>query len=210
MAFRNHCLSILVVSIFASSAACADPLSDLDRSPEMLKFNSGARGDDLYSERYMKEDSNFAAVFLSSEGYTNLQNWVAPAEGGFTAGVISGLRNPEYVEAIRSFTSDKTSEIKVRILLPHPKYVSMLEYGLVKAFADAEPPNLEYVNKESIDIRGTHADIYVLKENRCALVMHVAKSALVQLTQTDCKGLNSIVTLAELLDLKRLERKLES
>lgn len=203
--------AFLAVSLVSASAiAAADPLSDLDRSPEMQKFNSGAKGDDLYSPRYMKEDSNFGSVFIPSDGYMNLQNWIAPAEGGFTGGAIAGIRLQEYVEAWRPFTSDKSSEIRVRILVPHPKFISMLKYGLVKPFADIEPPALEYLNKEQIDIRGTRADIYVLKDNACSLVMHIALSTVVQLTQTECAGLNNLVTLAELLDIKRLERKLQS
>ncbi|MBN8547830.1 MAG: hypothetical protein J0M12_00795 [Deltaproteobacteria bacterium] len=198
------------LAVLPGLPAHADPLTDLDLSPEMARFESTKREDNLYGPRYMKADSNFAAVFIPGDGYMNLQNWISPSEEGFKGGPISGMRTPEYAEAQRNFTAPSGSEIKSRVLVPHPKFVSMLKFGLIKPFADLEAPALEYVNKESIDIRGTSADLYVTREKNCMLIMHLSRSAVLQLQQSECTGLNTLVTLAEALDLKRLERKLES
>ncbi len=188
----------------------ADPLSDLINSPQMNKFQAGAGLDDLYGPRYLKQGSNFGSVFIDNDGFESLQQWASPLEAGFTGGAIGGYKSTEYVESSRIYQSEKASEIRVRILIPHPKFVPMLKYNLIKPFSEIQPPELDINNEENIDIRGDKARLFTHKDGACSLLINISKSGLIQLFQQECSGLHNLVTLAELLDIKRLERKLES
>lgn len=201
---------LLACACFIGAEASADPLSDLLNSPQMQKFQQGGGDDNLYGPRYLKEGSNFASVFIAGDGYANLQTWISPNEAGFLGGPIIGSKTAEYAEAVRNFTSDTANEIRVRVLVPHPKFVPMLKYNLIKAFSELQPPELEFVNKETIEIRGEKAQLYTHRDQSCSLLMTVTRSTIIQLFQAECSGLHHLVTLAEALDIKRLERKLES
>lgn len=207
---RLASLGLAAALIAFPAPACADALADLLNSPQMSKFQAHDGGDDLFSSRYLPEGSNFASVFIMHDGHDLLHKWIAPLETDFTPSPIIGNKAAEYIEGIRIYSSDKANDIRVRILVPHPKFVPMLKYGLIKAFSEIQPPQLEFQNQESIFIRGDKARLFTHKEGSCSLLMELTKSTLLQLFQQECSGLHTLVTLAELLDIRRLERKLDS
>lgn len=206
---RVAAVAVGLLSLAASSVQ-ADPLAELNDSPQMHRFLRNTSVDSLYTTRYFKPGTNYASVFVEGEGHLELQSWLSPNEGGFDGGHIQGQKTREYIEARRTFTSEKTGDIQVRVIVPHPKYISMIEYGLIRVFKEIEPPLLEVTNEETIDIRGNKATLYMHSDKGCSLKIHSARASVIQLMQTECVGLHHLVTLAEALDIRRFERKLDS
>ncbi len=188
----------------------ADPLKELLVSPEMQAFERNRSGEDINGPKWLKPGTEFAALFTIAEGYLELNTWVAPATGLYVGGQQSGAQMHEYVEAERVYSAANVADVRVRILVPHPKYASMLPFGLVHAFAELEPPMLRFENQEQIEVRGRKATLYTLKNGSCSLIFKITKGALVQLAQNECRSLKDLVSLAETLDIARLERKLHS
>lgn len=205
------CLSFL--SLFVAIGAVptfADPLKELMNSPEMQQFDKSWTAEDINGPRWFKPGTEFTSIFVNADGFLELNVWVAPASGVYVGGAQSGVRSHEHVETERVYSAANMNDIRVRILVPHPKYVSMIQFGLVAAFAELEPPALRFENKEDITVRGRKATLYTLKNGSCMLLFKLTKGSVVQLSQNECRSLKDLVGLGELLDLARLERKLNS
>lgn len=179
-------------------------------SPEMQKFEMKRMDEDLHGPRWFKPGSEFARIFSAQEGPNLLNTWIAPGTGSFIAGPQEEQTLREYIMAERTYTSAETADIKVRVIVPHPKYASMIPFGLIQAFAEIEPPVLQFENKEQVEVRHRKADIYTLKNGGCFLLIKITRSAVVQVLQPECRSLHDLMKLGELLDIARLERKLNS
>jgi hypothetical protein len=204
------CGLLLLQLILAPLWSIADPLKELMRSPEMQKFDQGWTAEDINGPRWFKLGTEFASIFVDRDGLFELNVWIAPASGIFVGGAQSGNRFNEHVETERVYSAANMNDIRVRILVPHPKYASMIQFGLVAAFAQLEPPTLRFENKEDIVVRNRKAVLYTLNNGSCMLLFRLNKGAVVQLSQNECRSLKDLVSLGELLDLARLERKLDS
>lgn len=195
---------------FSASVAVCDALRDLVESPEMKKFDQHNNDKDLYSERWLKPGTEFAALFLKADGGLNLNTWIAPVSGSYVAGQQSSVNYQEYVESERVYSSALAADMNVKILVPHPKFAGMLQFGLIKAFAELEPPKLQFESRENIEVASQKGTIYIHKDGGCSLLIKTVKSSVINISQKVCSNTNDITELAKLLDYKRLERKLFS
>ncbi|RMG42758.1 MAG: hypothetical protein D6719_05525 [Candidatus Dadabacteria bacterium] len=213
-----HNWVVLITGLFypltgAIGTAHADNLTDILNSPRMAQFSLESRQIMNRNARrgrvWIKKGSSLYKIFNPSVGGPSLLiNWIGGNISGYRKINEHAQIKYEYAYASAKYQNSNEKQFKVEVLLPHPKYRSSVEFGLIQAFNKYKPPVLKVKKQEVMSIKGHKARLYISTANNCSIVLNTLKSGLINIAQSDCRDFKGIIKFARSLDLIRLKRKL--
>lgn len=194
-------------------AAQTAPLNDLLNSKDLVEpvNKSGSQASLAEADAYWFEpNTEFASIFLEPYAVRKLNTWIMPSSAAYKTSAEFGQVYDEYAEATVVFSSFDIAPILSKVLVPHPRYVSMIPLGLISVFAQLEPKKIKFKSQKQVEVQGYKAALYELNPTACQLVVKLSRSAVLTLNQANCSKVSDLTDLAAVLDLPRLERKLNS
>ncbi len=158
--------------------------------------------------------SNFGRIFgyqaqISAFGEVPLLDWLSRVNP-FERKASHFSREKEYAEATIIFRTKQKEEIRLRILVPHPKYYQMIDLRLIHAFSDLEPPAFHPKETETIETNGYMGQMFYHENGRISLLYKLTKKSLVEISSADSSMAKNILVIAKEIDFDRLERKLRT
>lgn len=200
--------------LIAAACAQAETLKEVIDSPEMQKFSQKSANRTINEDpaKWFKPDTNMAKIFLEPDGPEQVLEWLGNPTFDFKTNMVERKRTKQFIFVERFFqTLEKSPQkIRVTVLLPHPKYLPAREMGLMQEFNDMVPPGSKVASTEKLEIRGSKATLYQRKDGACSLLFHLSQGSMVNLYSEECSASTKIVKLAELLDIHRLDQKLQN
>ena len=183
----------------------------------MQKLESGSRTGQAIdaNRRWLDEDSNFSTIFTGDRGRKTLLEWSGDLSNltakGFTISGDEGEQKPEYVVAVRTITAPGEQQpITLTILVPHPKYISLVDMRLLPSFSDLEPPSLGISSVETMKFSTVEARLFHHRSGGCSILFKLPKGALLNLQAKRCGEDNALTRIAGQLTIDRLKQKLAS
>jgi hypothetical protein len=204
-------LTVFVLPCFQTTLVVADSLKQIDK--ELRTMNRGGDSHSkhvLYGPKWFNVNSNFYKVFATQGGAAYLIDWLGYSAEGFIGGRSATQRFREYVEAQRDFTGEKDTNIRLEIMVPHPRYKEMAEFSLLEAFAIMRPKGFKGELLEQYDYDTFTAKIYKSERKACILLVDLPRSSLLSLSTKDCSQKEQLKKLLDNFDLSRLAVKLNT
>lgn len=203
--------SILILMLIPAQVFSIDPLKEVENSAALkeLKRRSHQEYSNARPGQFMDPKSNFAQVFQGNNGDL-LELWVRPRTYEVNPKGCRQTMSEDYVQYQCTYPIRHSDKLKLRVMVPHPRAYTLLEFGLLKDFAAIEPPILKVEETKKQKFRGYDGSIFEHEDGACSLLVKVARHSLVQLYQSPCLDIDGMTDLGNSLDLKRLSRKLES
>ena len=204
----------LFLLLFLCSAACADSLDSVLTSEQAARSLKNANGpnwsDSATLDRWTDPQTNYGRLFRNFGSNTEVFGWMFGSTPGFKLSRQSLERGPEFLVAVAEFANSQKKDLSVRLFVPFPKYVSMVEYGLVQAFNQLEPPALAVDAADALVIKGYDSKLFHQRSGACSLVIKLVRNSVLEVSAKSCEQMRDVVNLSEMIDLKRLEIKLNS
>jgi len=154
--------------------------------------------------------SNFAMVFGSSRGPGMLLSWAGTNLPGFQVGEVETHRGRETAQARVFFSVGKQHRVYLQIIVPHPTFYTMVEQNTLPEVRELEPPELKVIASDEIEINKKTASFYRYDKKKCSLLFRLTKHTRVNLWVKNCADSKQMLDVARLLDLERLEAKLDT
>lgn len=220
-------VSIVTVSIITIAGlalylspghAYADSLTDVLESPEMQKFEQARptgpnAGKD---ERWFERDSNFAGLFADLDrGPKSLDEWLGDlstlAAQGFSFTQKSSGHSPEFLWSERAVSAPgQQAPIIITVLVPHPRYLSMIEMKLMPRFNELEPPSLKISSVETLRFRNSEGNLYHHRNGGCSILFRLPRGGVLNIGTKICSDNSALAKIAGELNIDRLKQKLSS
>lgn len=202
-------LSIALIFPMASLAQPYEykPLEEVQRSPLLHQLNQRATPS---QEQWLPPGSNFARLFTEHQAAKEVLDWAQPT----TVARYDSLRDqverfPEGYRATRQYLVGDAA-IHVSIFVLHPRFRNQQELGLIKEFAQLEPPTLQVQESREIPLHDDTARFFIHRSGECSLLLPTARDGRVQLLVRSCTDEQQVVEFARTLNIRRLNRKLMS
>lgn len=208
--------SLLALAAITSTTPChaqrTDSLAELAKQvSRATKHQEAQNRKELLGARWFVAGSNFAKVFIDKKGPLIALDWLGTIIHDFSAGKDGAIRKVEYVRGDRVFTDEKFKRVVVTILVPHPKYASIVDLGLIEVFSSIEPPRLHVVAEHPLSIKGAKsATLYQNEKGDYSIVVKLPRNAVVNITSTERGMRERLQGFAQGLDFERLAQKLMS
>ena len=205
-------LFFLIVSIDTHDTAHSQELENILKSLESGNYNPGQKHDEALNDPWLTKGTNLAKIFSTDgNGMSNILEWLGDLTSKEFKLTNKTFKNfKEYNSLKLDYLSEKNENVEIVILVPHPKYVDLIKTGLLDDFYKQEPPGMPVVATEKMLIKANTAYFYQRKEGGCSLLFKLPKSSTLNLVDNSCHDNHTVVKLAELLNLERLSKKLES
>lgn len=207
-------LRVLHLLLLFSLSAQADSLDSVltsEQAARSLKNTTGPSWSDPNTlDRWTDAQTNYGRLFRNFGNNTEVFGWMFGSTPGFKLARQYLERGPEYLVANAEFKNSQKKDLYVRLLVPFPKYASMVEYGLVQAFNQIEPPGLVVDAADALVIKGYDSKLFHQHSGGCSLVTKLVRNSALEVSAKSCEQMRDIVNLAEMIDIKRLEIKLNS
>lgn len=201
--------AVVLCSAFSEVKAFAEPLQEIIK--EHRQDQTMARRKSLSTlPPDVDSQSNYGKLFIDPKFREECLKWLGDGSDNFKIGKTRIDRQVEFIHATRVFRPISAKEILVNLMIPYPTYLSMVQYGLIKDFKELDPEPHDIETTETLDIKGYPGKLYYLKDARCRLNFKLAKETVLSLSSNTCHNSKEMVDLAEHLDIKRLEQKLNS
>jgi hypothetical protein len=200
-------------------AARAETLKDVLSSRAMMKVQQDTDrsrrrrdtdGTQLAWLIGMDPNSNFAEVWATGKGSELLCSWALITPKFYRVDLFETQRVREMVRCSQRFRTRSGEKIRVDIMVPHPTYRDMVRLGTVRQFNEVQPPAMNVLASEELEIGGHKATYYRAERNKCTVLFKLTKGTLVNVWVPDCKWSDTMLELSRGLDLERLIKKLES
>lgn len=218
-ASRTVALPVLLLCLFAATALLSPPLradsyDKLKRSKEMRDFERQTHKKRLksdYKQGDLDPDSNLAKALNSRPKDKLLMVWAEGGLMGFLKIDESAKREERYVINQSTFRDQQsTQKIVLQIILPFPRYRMQADLGFIEEMAALQPPRLKTTSSEEIRIGPRKATLYRHEGGDCSVVMNLPQGALLSAQALECKSDKRLKSFVHMLNLSRLERKLNS
>lgn len=108
------------------------------------------------------------------------------------------------------FSQESRAPVRVRILVPHPTYRSMVEYGTLSEFNELQPPALRIVASDELEFNGQKGTYYRAEKGGCSILFKLSKLTVLNLSVTRCEDSELMMSVARNLTFSRLNQKLDS
>lgn len=198
------------VSLSAIPIPCAlsDSLDDLLKE-ENQRLRVFGVGEDA---KRVDPSTNLGAVLERPEAPLKLLEWlVAYPWGNLKPVEKSSLLYEEFAYVRQKFVRGESLRISLEVLLPRPYYEPSISLGLIKDFNRLTKPQ---PHEKVVDVAapiGERRWTVVEGDNGvCRMILQVAQSAVIVLTQDPCLESEETNKLILQLDVDRLEKKLRS
>ena len=205
-------ISIICLCNYATvSADALDSVLTSEQAARSLKNASGPSWSDPGTlERWTDPQTNFGRLFRNFGKNSEVFGWMFGSTPGFKLTRQYLERGPEFLVAVAEFENSHKKILTARLLVPFPKYASMVQYGLVQTFNKIEPPTLAINAADPLVIKGYDSKLFHHRDGACSLVTKLVRNSALEVAAESCEQMRDVVNLAEMIDLKRLEIKLNS
>lgn len=188
-----------------------DPLRDIER---VLRSRHGMQDkkqlSDLGAAHWFGNSANFARLFRAKRPGELLIKWVGEVIPGFIGGNIEDARKYEFIHVTRPYSGQSGARLQFSVIIPHPRYLESAELDLITEFRDMRPPTAGVSEQEKIVISEVEWTFTQSDRGECFLHTSGARGSRAELRVKDCANRRELISLAELLNMKRLYQKLES
>ena len=205
---------ILLLCLCSQAAVNADSLDSVLQSEQAARSLKNAGGpswsDAATLDRWTDAQTNFGRLFRNFGSDSEVFGWMFGSTPGFKLKRQFLERGPEFLIAVAEFENSQKKMLSVRLLVPFPKYASMVQYGLVQSFNQLEPPGLQINAADPLVIKGYDSKLFHQRNGACSLLTRLVRDSALEISAKSCEQMRDIVNLAEMIDIKRLEIKLNS
>lgn len=204
-------LSVALLALLCSAdSAFSDALQDVvDAHPEFGQRYHGI-DPELFRPKWLNPDSNFGKVFLEPKGALQLLNWIRINIEEYSPKADESKLKSEFISSKRTYVSRNSTTIHMRVLLPHPKYLTTRELGLIAEFEAMEPPVLQALYSKRIMLGAHEATLYEEAQGSCSIVLKITKGAVINFSTPSCDAKEDLIEFAKKARVERLISKLES
>ena len=204
----------LAISTYALPLCAEDALKELERSPAFGEFqyqSSKIKRKAHSSGHYMDSESEYSSLFVNQRGVMQLVEWTAPYVQGYTKYALDAEKNPDFVRAFAKYAArDSAEQFAVEILVPHPRAIRAANLDLVEQFKLGRAAPADVTKQDTFKVRGVDSKLYSTKNNTFKLVVPLKKGALLYINTENCKRDQDLLDFERVLDIARLNRKLDS
>lgn len=209
-------LSILIITLMFSMPVTINAQSVRDvMSSESYKnlVKGGKRA--AIERRNQPQHSEYLKLFSGGRnGAKPLLSWIGEGSEQFKKHRSGYDTHKGFIEANTSFSiigSPEDDKISLIIYVPKPPSVAASTMGLFKEFIILQPPELAVEQEEEIVISSFKGKIYHHKnEGACSLLLKMSHGSILNLHTKTCANREYLIALANSLDIKRLNQKLNS
>ena len=217
MACICACICACFTGVWISAQAEDDPYSEILASKNLQDRAPGVKRARRSKLKYamgpwFDKGSNFERLFRDPTVTSDLIEWIAPVGKSF----LTGDPHVEYhdthihVDAIVQERATR-NQYGLTILVPHPAFLTVVDGNLVSDFSQRIPPALKVAGSEKMKNGSYEGTAYSLQSDRCSLVFNVSRHVLIELRSIEvCRNNENIISLAESLNLIKLDQKLQS
>jgi hypothetical protein len=204
-------LILFASTVLSSRVALSDPLLRVLKSDQLKEIvRTGSKLESRHKESWVDPDSHYGSLFYKGGDGTQVLEWLTASMRNFPHEKEKITKGAEYLSVSTIFRVGLSSELKLNVIVPHPKYMTAAAYGVLQVTRDQQPAKSQILSKETIVLRKQNADLYHLKDGSCSLQTTVARGTSLILASDDCKNLDELLELAKIIDIPRLNRKLNS
>ena len=208
---RRFALITFSISLmFSPLLVRSDPLDAVLKSAEKVKSPDRSDNPRDILPADVDPESSYGRLFVDSSMKDQIFLWLGDAPEHFIAGRAVSREFKELVSAKRKFVSSRKVEVVVNVLIPHPAYISMVQFNLLKEFTNYLPAPMLVDSTETMDLRGYPGTLYRLKDGKCSVVVRMAKETMVVGLVPSCDNSRELTEVMRALDLKRLDAKISS
>jgi hypothetical protein len=212
--------SVIAVLAWPSSSR-AENLTEVLRSPAMRKVDlstqiahhrkNSRHNDNMSWFNGMDPRSKFALIWANSRGPLLLQSWIG---ADIVDHKLVNSLSKRYQDMVVSdsiiFPRSKRIAVRMRMLIPHPTYRSMVEYNTMSEFNELQPPTLRIVASEPLEFNGQKGTYYRAERGGCSILFKLSQHAVLNLSVTQCENSDVMMNIAKHLTFSRLNQKLDS
>lgn len=189
-------------------------IDDLIATKEYRDFARKTRRAGEIQAGYITQSEYLGLFSKGKAGGKQLLEWLGTGDGQFKRGHIEAKSEQGYLKGQVDFQvlslPDK-QKLTLTVLLPKPSSVSASSWGLFDEFRQLQPPTLIIDSEETISGRFGSGQLYYHKaEGTCSLLIKIARGGLMNIYTTSCAYREQIIELANSLDVRRLNQKLNS
>lgn len=212
---RRSIATVLIGALIAySSPATSQSFEELKASEayRKLEFSQGVprKNQALAPKKSREYLGNYESLWAAPQGVRLLVQWLEMRMANFKLDIFSsGIRNDHGgVEAM--LQSRQRIKVLVTVQIPIPTYKTMAQNKTLGSFNRFRPPVLDVAGSQTIEIHGTQADYYRHASGACSLVIPTEQAGLINLQVASCTESPTMFEVAKLLNLERLNQKLNS
>jgi hypothetical protein len=204
--------SFLFFILISASTAFPDSLSDILDSLGRKDLGKKTPQPADTSDTWFEKDSNLSKLFAQDPSSLDLiRQWLGDlTDKEYTFANEEKIKKAEYVSVSAIYNSTKGSNVILTVLVPHPKSIELINNGLIADFRSQEPPGLSITAEEKMVLKNITATFYQHKGSGCSLLYKLPKSATLNIKDPSCADARNIINFAELLNIDRLKKKLDS
>jgi hypothetical protein len=210
----SHHISFLSFLLFFASLSVASVYaSPLDEVLQSQQYNAVSNSKFQYDKKpsWVNENSNYWKIFTENSPSKFIFEWLGEPSTDFLPFGQSQALKTAYIDCSQSY-KDKKSGVKylVRIILPRPSAINMVELGLIRDIAELSPPLLKIIAEQDIEIGGISSKLYAHRPKGCSLLVPFEKNILISVFSEDCQKAGGFSKLIESMNIDRFRTKIAS
>lgn len=210
---QSRPLAILAATLFLffiRPAAAQEPELDDGRSQELYRLLLGAATPAPVRYQAIIPGSNYAQLWhRGTDGYQALE-WLDTYSDSFKAGPIYQLMAKDSRIATRDYFLKDATKFTVTTVVPHPKYVDMVNLGFMADVQRYQPPWIKVSYEEKLRLGEIVGTLYYHVSGECSVLVKLPRLAIANIFVNNCAKAGDLIKLAQTLDFKRLSEKLAS
>lgn len=213
MTYRGGILGLSISVLLLSTSPIevnADPLADILETGQVKRMAKKDSAKRLNDAKWLTPGSNFSAVFRGKDGPLRILDWLKIDTSGFIPGNPSNRSTRECAVMVQEFSNEQLQKIVLTVMVPHPKFAETLDAGLLPPYSSLVPPSLRASNIAAVTVKGVPGTLYETDNGDCSLMLRGARHSAIHLATDNCSAKDSMMTLADRLDLTAFDAFLES
>ncbi len=210
-AYRSVQTFALTLLILFCPSASANPLQDILESPEfkgMPRHNIPERAEQLLL--YVDPETNYGSLMLEKGSRSSLEVWLQPVPARYKILKTRVKRFHEYTEFTQIYQNKRAGfDFYLKIFIPTPKFMESVRMGIIRQFAELEPPILRVESSEELSVGGDiPATLYNRKDETASLLVKLPRNSLLNLLCTKDEATTDMVELANVLNIREVRDRL--
>lgn len=183
----------------------SEPVEDITNTNKMNAFSSNRK-----SKVWLKPGTNFSKIFLMRDP-TVLYDWLGHLEFPFKVKNKFCGNEKEYAFMNRNYLTNDNKVISLNLLVPHPKYEDLVNFGYLDVINKHEPPALKVKYSENFYIKGLEGELHYHDDsiNTCSIIIKFIKESRI-IVSSNCSEIKNMKKVANTLSYERLKEKLNS
>ncbi len=209
-----YLISLLMACSLAGETNSQQSVDDLIATKEYRDFARKTRRAGEIQAGYTTQSEYLGLFSKGKAGAKQILEWLGTGSGQYKRGHIDARSEQGYLKGEVGFlilALPEQQKLGVTVLLPKPSSVSASTWGLFDEFRQLQPPALVIDSEESVSGKFGNGQLYYHRaEGACSLLIKLARGGILNIHATTCAYREHIIDLANSLDVRRLNQKLNS